>query len=282
MLESASIARTVQTARFGLRPALAGLVRLGYAARGVLYLIIGWLAGLAALGLGGRTTDTTGALHTLLGSPFGRLATAIVVAGLLSFALWRLLQASFDMDGHGLGVQGLLIRGGMLISAVGHTSVAFVGLRIFVRSFALGGSGDGKQKMLQWLMELPAGRYWIGLLALLALVAGAAHFAKGVNLRYQAYLQVSDRGLRILSPICSFGLAARGVVFLLIGFLLGVAAVEVSPNQPVGLGHALDWLERQPYGSAILAVVGLGLLAFGLYSLIEAVWRRIDLPTQRT
>lgn len=244
----------------------------------MLYLIIGWLAGLTALGLGGRTTDSSGALHTLLGSPFGWLATAVVVVGLLSFAIWRLVQAVFDMDGHGRGPQGLLIRGGMLFSAIGHTSLALVGLRIFVRSFAFGGSGGGKQDMLRWLMELPAGRYWIGLLALLAVVAGAAHFVKGINRHYQAYLQVSDRGLRILSPICSFGLGARGVVFLLIGFLLGVAAVEVSPNQPVGVDHALGWLQQQPYGGGILAVVGLGLLAFGLYSLIEAVWRRIDMP----
>ena len=80
------------------------------------------------------------------------------------------------------------------------------------------------------------------------------------------------------SPICRFGLIARGVVFLIIGGFLIVAAWRFSSGDVVGLQGALQTLQQQPYGWILLAVVALGLCAFGIYSLIEARYRRIDAP----
>lgn len=261
-----------------IRAAFAAFVRLGYAARGTLYLVIGWLAGLTAADAGGRTTDGAGALLTLLGSPAGRAATGAVALGLVGYAGWRAAQALLDTDRHGDGPGGLAIRAAMLVSAVAHGGLAVVGWRLAVLGAVTGGTDGGKRAALDWVMHLPAGPYWIGALALLVAGAGAAQVFKGANLRYRPYLRVGDGGMRVLAPLCSFGLIARGAVFALVGMLLGLAAVEVDPNQPVGLDHALAWLHDQRYGDAILGVVAAGLLAFGLYSLVEAMWRRIDLP----
>jgi Domain of Unknown Function (DUF1206) len=84
---------------------VAWLARSGYAARGVVYLIVGGLAVVAALG-GGRTTDSKGALRTTLQQPFGEALLALVALGLVGYAIWRLVQATTDPDGHGTDVKG--------------------------------------------------------------------------------------------------------------------------------------------------------------------------------
>ena len=92
---------------------IAWLARSGYAARGVVYLIVGGLAVLAALGGGGQTTDSKGALLTILQQPFGNVLLGLVALGLVGYAIWRLVQALMDTDHHGTDAKGLAIRGGL-------------------------------------------------------------------------------------------------------------------------------------------------------------------------
>ena len=102
---------------------IAWLARSGYAARGVVYLIVGGFAVLAALG-SGQTTDSKGALRTIVQQPFGEALLALVALGLVGYAIWRLVQALLDTDHHGTDAKGLAIRGGLIVSAVTHTLLA--------------------------------------------------------------------------------------------------------------------------------------------------------------
>jgi hypothetical protein len=254
------------------------LARSGYAARGVVYLIVGWLAVLAALG-GGRATDSKGALLTLLQQPFGDVMLGLVALGLVGYAAWRLVQGSMDTDNHGTDAKGLAIRGGLLVSAVTHVLLAFFALSLIFGWGTGGGSGDGgTQDWTAWLLQQPFGRWLVALVGAAVIGAGLAHMVKGWQARFEKYLVMDRATLEKASPVCRFGLIARGVVFLIIGGFLLVAAWRFSSGDAVGLQGALQTLQQQPYGWILLAVVALGLFAFGVYSLIEARYRRIDAP----
>ena len=253
------------------------LARSGYAARGVVYVIVGWLAMLAALG-GGRTTDSEGALLTILQQPFGAILLALVALGLVGYAAWRLVQAMMDPDGHGTGARGLAIRGGLLVSAVSHLLLAFFALSL-IFGWGTGGGGDGGTRdWTAWLLQQPFGRWLVALVGLAVIGAGVAHMIKGCRAHFEQYLQMDRALLDKVSPVCRFGLIARGVVFLIIGGFLLVAAWRFSSGEVVGLQGALQTLQQQPYGWILLAIVALGLFAFGVYGLIQARYRRIDAP----
>jgi Domain of Unknown Function (DUF1206) len=267
----------------GTSQQLALLARSGYAARGVVYLIVGGLAVLAALGQGGQATDTRGALTSLLTQPFGDVLLAMVALGLFGYALWRVVQALADVDHHGTDPKGLAIRAGLLASAATHTLLAVFALSlIFGWGSSIGGSGDsGARNWTAWLLQQPFGRWLVGLIGLAIVGAGIAQVIKGYRARFEKYLQMDDAMLEKVSPVCRFGLIARGAVFVIIGGFLIVAALELDSAQARGLQGALQTLEQQPYGWILLGIVALGLGAFGVYSLIEAWWRRIDPPRSK-
>jgi Domain of Unknown Function (DUF1206) len=266
----------------GTNRRLALLARSGYAARGVVYIIVGGLALLAALGQGGgQTTDTQGALTSLLTQPFGEVLLAVVALGLFGYALWRVVQALTDVDHHGTDPKGLAIRGGLLVSAATHGLLAAFALSlIFGWGSSLGGGGgdSGARNWTAWLMQQPFGRWLVCLIGLAIVGAGIGHMIKGYWVRFEKYLQMDAATLEKVSPVCRFGLIARGAVFVIIGAFLVVAAVQFDSTQARGLQGALETLQRQPYGWILLGIVALGLVAFGVYSLIEAWYRRIDMP----
>ena len=101
------------------------IARFGYAAKGVVYLIIGWLAVLLAIGAGGKTTDQRGALQTIYEQSFGKFLLAVVVIGLIGFAIWCLLQAWFDTEGEGSDIKGIIGRLGYAVVGVSYVILAF-------------------------------------------------------------------------------------------------------------------------------------------------------------
>jgi hypothetical protein len=124
----------------------------------------------------------------------------------------------------------------------------------------------------------PLGRWLVALIGLAVIGAGLAHLVKGYRAKFEKHLQMDRATLEKVSPICRFGLVARGIVFLIIGGFFIVAAWRFSSGEVVGLKGALETLQQQPYGWILLAIVALGLFAFGIYSLIEARYRRVDGP----
>ena len=173
---------------------IAWLARSGYAARGVVYLIIGGLAVLAALGSGGQTTDSKGALVTILQQPFGKVLLALVALGLVGYAIWRLVQASMDPDDHGTDAKGVAIRGGLLVSAVTHVLLAFFALSLIFGWGGGGGGDSGAQDWTAWLLQQPFGRWLVALIGLAVIGAGLAHMVKGYKAKFEKYLQM-DRDL---------------------------------------------------------------------------------------
>lgn len=257
------------------------IARAGYAARGVIYLIVGGLAALAAFGRGGETTDSRGALSEVLGAPFGKFLLAAMAVGLLGYAAWRAVQALLDPDHHGTDPKGIAIRTALAISAIIHVGLAFFAARLAFGwgTSQGGGSGDSSsQEWTAWLLSQPAGQWLVALVGLAIVSAGVAHIVKGWRAGFEKYFEMNPREREFITPISRFGLCARGVAFLIIGGFLFIAAIQHDPSEARGLTGALQALQQQPFGWILLAILALGLFAFGVYSLIESVYRRVDVP----
>lgn len=258
------------------------LARSGYAARGVVYVIVAIFAMTAATG-SGETVDTRGALQRLLAQPFGKTLLWLVAIGLVAHVAWRLTQAIGDTDRHGKDGKGLLIRAGLVGSAVFNGLLALFALSLLGSDLAQsasgaggGGGGNGGQDLLARFLSFDNANLIIYLIALVPLGVGIAHLIKAWKHKFERYFQCTEDKMRLIRPISRIGLAARGCVFITIAALLLAGGSRYQPTNPPGLKDALQALQSLPFGGTLLLAIGIGLLAFAAYSLAEAFWRRID------
>jgi hypothetical protein len=250
------------------------LSRAGFVARALIYGIIGVLAVKLAFGDGGKITNQQGALQTIAQQPFGKVLLTLVAIALGGYFLWRLVRAAI---GHGPeGSDSGFERLAALASGIVYGAFCWVAVQILAGS---GASNAGEPKQLTGgVLDWPAGRWIVG-------IAGAVMV--GVAL-YQGYRGLTKRFLKDskveeMSPttktwitrIGMFGHLARMVVFGLVGVFLIKAAIDYNAKQAVGLDGALAKLLDHSYGQLLLGVVAVGLIAFALYSLSDARYRRI-------
>lgn len=252
--------------------------RCGYGARGVVYGLVGSLALLAAIGSGGQTGGSRSALQSLVGQPFGRTMLVIIALGLAAFAAWRVLEAVTDADRHGTSWKGLAVRGAHLLSGIIYGGLALSAFGIAFGT-ARGGSEDAAARdWTAWLLSQPFGQWLVGLAGVAVAGAGLGFLLKAWRGDVTRHLACNEQTARWAVPAGRLGYAARGVVFLIIGGFLGLAALHSNSSEAMGLGGALQTLAAQPYGSALLALAAVGLLAFGVFGIVQALYRRIDAP----
>lgn len=254
------------------------LARLGYGARGVVYGLVGGLALLAAIGSGGQTGGSRNALHSLLYQPFGRIWLVLIAIGLFGFCAWRFLESITDADRRGSDWKGWAARGAHLVSGV-----IYAGLALSAIGMALGqGSGGGEDQAAQgwtaWLLSQPFGRWLVGLVGLAIVGAGLGFAKKAWSGEVAERLAVPSDKRHWVITLGRLGFAARGVVFIMIGGFLILAAIRISSSEVHGLGGALQALQQQPYGWVLLALTAIGLFAFGVFGLVQARYRHIDAP----
>lgn len=252
---------------------LGWLARAGLVARGVVYGIIGVLALKLALGDGGKATDQEGALQTIAHQSFGELLLVLVAIGLGGYSLWRLIRAAV---GHGAEQRDSgFDRISALDSGIAYGLLCVAAIGILTSSG--GGSGSTKQTtsgVLGW-----TGGTW--------LVGAAGAILIGVAL-YQAYKglgrkfledaktgEMSEGVEKAYTALGVFGIVARAVVFALIGYGLLKAAIDYNPKEAIGLDGALRELAHASYGPALLGLVAAGLIGFGLYSIVDARYRKV-------
>lgn len=244
--------------------------RTGYAARGIVYLMIGFLALGAALGLGGEKTDSKGALLALLQQPLGEGIVVVMICGLLGYSVWRVLQSALDTDDHGYSFKGVVIRGGLFISAVSHFSLAFWATRLLI----WGGSDDSAKS---GLLEGTTGQIVFALVGAGFIAAGGAQAFKGIAGKFKARLEIPEQHEGWISFFCQYGLIARGIVWGIIGWFFIKASLSAQQGKVQGIQQALTALEQTQYGFYLFAIAAAGLLSFGIYSLIEAVCRDVTI-----
>jgi hypothetical protein len=228
---------------------------------------------------GGTATDQRGAIQTISDLPYGKFLLAVVGIGLFGFALWSFIQAWFDTEGKGNDTKGILGRIGY--AAVG-ASYAFLGISTF--QFVMGSGSNVKssttntQDWTAFLLKQSFGQPLVVLLGLLVLAVAGYLFYKAYSARFQSRLNLTGVRAQLKRWAINLGrsgYAALGVVFTLVAIFLIVAALQHNASKAIGLDGALRELARQPFGPVLLAVVALGLVAYGAYSFVEARYRRI-------
>lgn len=251
---------------------LRGLARIGYSARGVIYLVVGGLAVLTALGEGGETTGSQGAILQILYQPLGRVLLFVLILGLIGYSTWRFAQSLLDTDGHGHSLKGLAVRTGLVVSAVTHVFLAYWASRLLLSDGSSGSdSGEGSESFL----ASPVGQVLLVAVGIVLVGVGVAHLFKGATARFERHMEIPDQHALWMRPLCQFGLMARGVVWCLVGGFLLDSVRRFNTTEIEGMAEALNRLREAPYGDWLLGIVAAGLFAFGIYSCLEAVYRRL-------
>ncbi len=254
------------------------LARGGYAARGVVYLIVGGLAVLAAFRRS-EAQGTQGAVETLLAQPFGTLLVWLVALGLLAHCAWRLVQAVRDTDHHGRDGKGLVVRAGLIAGGLSYAALALFAISLARGSRDPSGGGGGADPTGRWLAAVhELGLANLLLYAVAAIVAGVgiAHVVKGWRAGFAKYFRSPPEVMTWLKPLGRAGLIARGVTFLIIAALILTGGLAYNVEQQPGLREALRAVQGYSFGWLLLLAIGLGLIAFGAYSLAEARYRHIE------
>jgi hypothetical protein len=241
------------------------LTRTGFAARGILYGLIGWLALKS-----GRTEDGAGVL-AWLDSGNGRILLAAMGVGFLFYAAWRLVEARLDTSGHGNDTKGLAVRAGGVMSGLVHLFLGGAALVHAIGDDKGGSGGDSAQQGAETVLGLPGG--WLMVIAGAALLAatGVFQIARAWTTSFMKSLAPSGSARTAICWLGRAGYLARGIVFLVMGLFLFRAGMEERSSEAGGVGQALSSLP-----STLQMAVAAGFLLFGLFSLAEARYRRID------
>lgn len=268
----------LQAGRAAHGPWFGFLARLGFVARGLVYGLIGLLAVDLAFGRGGASASQAGALQTVAHQPLGQWLLVAVAVGLGGYAAWRLMQAALGHGPEGGGENSLGHRLMALASGVMYLSFMLLAIRILTSPNHRAGQKPKAHTAAHDVLSLPGGQVLLAVAGCVLVAAGLYQGYKGLSRSF-----VKDAKTDQMSPITRrwyarigvVGYCGRAAVFALVGGLVLHAALNHRAHQAKGLDGSLRTLAAQPYGAALLCAVAAALVAFGLYSLADARYRRV-------
>ena len=254
------------------------LFTTGYTAKGVVYCLIGIFAIAGVIGSAGPgSTNGPKAVISWIGTnPFGKVLLFLIGAGLLAYCSWRWYTAVKDKENEGSDKEGIAKRLGYAVSG---TAYGVLSAHAFKLAFGGGGgSGDSKQDIIARILAESWGPWVVGIIG--AIMAGVAFF--------QLYRALTDKHMEgieglglghherdVFKKTGEVGLTARFVVYGIISYFLFRAALMDDPGQFKGVGESLGFIQDQTYGAVLLALVGLGLLAYGIFMFVRARYERV-------
>jgi hypothetical protein len=259
-------------------PWTQALARAGLVAKGLTFGIVALVALKVAISGAGRIEDRPGALHALAGSSLGKALLAALAVGLAGYALWHFAMAALGREletgerEHVLKRVALAARGGL------YSWLAYLSAKLVVDAKSTSGGGKSEDDATARLLDLPLGRWLVAGAGLAVVGAGAYNVYRGLSQKFRKDLKEEQMGgeeRRWYSFLGIVGHNARGVIFLLAGFFVVRAAWQYDPKEAVGLDGALAKLAQQAYGHVLLGVTAGGLLAYALFCLVQARYRKV-------
>jgi hypothetical protein len=237
---------------------------------------MGALAARAAMGTGGRATDSRGALHAIGDGPFGGIALVLIGVGLLGYMVWRLVAAVTDAEGKGDEPTKLVVRAAQAARGVAYGALGVQTLRLLVRRGAT--ESHAARDWTARLLDMPFGRALVGAVGLGVLGYAGYQVYRAVSGKAAKHLALGQAGSTQATWIIrfgNFGIVARAVVFAMIGVFLLRAAMQRDSGEAGGIAQSLRALAAGEHGSLVLGAVAFGLIAYGLYQLATARYREM-------
>jgi high-affinity Fe2+/Pb2+ permease len=270
-MNSNNITKTIQQENW-----IENLARLGMAAKGVIYCIIGVLATMAAFNVGGQTGGSKNAIQFIAQQPFGKILLGIVALGLIGYVVWRFYQAFEDPENKGKDKEGIGKRIGYAISGVVYGFLAYYAISLLFMSGGSSGGSGGKQELVGKILSQPFGQWVIGIVAVVL-------FGKALWQFYMAFTgkfadkvkeqELDHRAKEVIHKAGVVGYIARGIVVGIIAYSFLRAAIEANPSQAQGTEGAFQFLSNSDFGPYLLGIVAIGLVCYGVYMLIRARYR---------
>lgn len=272
-----TIGKTVETAeKAAAHPYMQKLGRFGYFTKGVLYILVGGLAALVATGMGGELTDRRGVLETIEAAPFGIFLLVAAFIGSFGYGLWGILRGAADVDGKGSDAKGLATRAAYIGVGISYFFFAWAIWRVISLSRA-SSSGSTEQTLSESILDKPFGVWLLLLIGLGIIGVGIYQIYKAFSRKFLERVDLSSLNADSRKYIILFGkigFVARGIVFGIIGYFLTLAAWTYNPKEAKGVDGALAAVASQNYGRFLLLFVAVGLLFYGMFSIVESFYRR--------
>jgi hypothetical protein len=251
------------------------LGRAGMACYGLVHIIVAYLAFRVAIGDSGEQADQNGAIQEVASTSFGSVTLWVLTIGLVAYGLWQLMMAAIGF--HWVQKKGKRTRKriGAVVRAVIGISLGLYAGRLVTGSGS-GGQSGGNQKQQEFtakLLSLPAGQVLVAIAAAVIIGVAISLVVKGVRKKFLNDLDTQDLPSGTQQWVRRLGVAgyiAKGVVLGIVGVLIGIAAFQSQPEEAGGLDRALKTLAAQPFGTAALILVAIGLAAFGVYCFAAA------------
>jgi len=277
---SEKIEETVEAAEEIVRhPLVKKLARFGFYTKGFLFVVIGFLAIMVAVGeKGGRLADPTGALSAVAQLPLGKILLIIFIVGAIGHGAWNILRGAADVDNAGKGWQGIVKR--IFAAGIGifYLYLAWTALDLVLTAHVTGENGTVQKTFISLLLAVPLGAFLAAIIGLGVIGAGIHECYSGISGKYQENFRLYEMegGKRIIFNILGFvGFLARALIFALIGYFFVSAAIFYDPQVAIGVDGALQKLSQSFYGKTLLFVTATGLVCHGILSLYEARYRRL-------
>ena len=236
--------------------------RAGFAARGIVYLALGYFA-LSTT----RGEEAAGALERLRTAPAGGALIVCLALGLFGYGLFRIVAGIIDLDDEGRSPVGIVTRIGLLISGLTHWVLCVLAIQIAVSGH--GGSDQGEEQAAHTAFQYPGGAFLVGVVGALIVVGGVGQWLIALRGGHMKFLHVKQPGFARYAGTLGYG--ARGAVMVVIGWQVISLAIGWGERQ-LGFGSALDVIARREW---VFPFVAVGLILFGIFSLAVAAWLRI-------
>ncbi|MGB2569032.1 DUF1206 domain-containing protein [Micromonospora citrea] len=251
------------------------LARAGFIGYGVVHLLFAWLILQVAFDSSGEEANQNGALRTLGAQPMGEFLLIAIAVGLVAMAIWQALEAAV---GHHAkqGKERLFERIASVVRTVVFLWLAWTAVRVVQE--ASSNSANQQEALSAKLMASGGGRFLVGLAGLVLAAVGVGMVIYGLKKKFERNLKIGEMSPKTRTLARRLGMAgyvARGSVFAVAGLLIVVAAVNYNPEKARGLDGALRTLRDQPYGQILLALMALGIAAFGVYCFLQSRYRKV-------
>jgi hypothetical protein len=262
-----------KTGKSSLKP----IAQAGLTAKGIVYCLLGVLTFMAACRINGtseRNTDKGGVFDFVLKQSGGQVMLAVIALGLFCYCVWRFIEAFADTEHKGKDAKGLSSRGRYLLSGLVYGSVAVQAVSMLLSGRK--GSGDQKQDLAQELLNKPYGEWLAGIGAAILIGIGIYQIWYGLSEKYRKHVEGAGHAeyRDALLTAGKVGYVARGIVWLLIGWLFAKAALHSNAAEAGDTSKAFAFLHGASYGTYLLGAVGVGLVCYGVFSFVRARYER--------